>query len=145
MPVTASGPTAALPQVDTQTALPETTPALDTTLPTTPTVPTATPALTLDAMLAGLAPSELKALFLKYLGRIGAKGRAKRDESLQKKKDAVISYVGMHGRITHKEVMQLTHAAKTTATRMLASLEKEGRLVQYGGCKARDAYYTIRL
>ena len=121
--------------VDIATVLTETTPA-----------PTVTPPLlTLDEMLARLSPSELKVLFLKYLGRIGAKGRAKQRDDLQKKKEAIIAHVGVHGRITHKETMHLIHAAKTTATRILQALEKEGRLVQHGGYKAHDAYYTIRL
>ena len=124
-------PSASSPSTDS-------TPTLSTT--------TATPsALTLDEMLARLSPSELKALFLKYLGRIGAKGRAKQKDDLRKKKEAIIAHVGVHGRITHKETMQLIHVAKTTATRILQALEKDGRLVQHGGYKAHDAYYTIRL
>ena len=131
-----------------------TTPALgaETSEPTPDVVPeepqpaaTPLPALTLEQMLARLSPTELKALFKKYLFEIGAKGRAKTKAQFAEKEQKIIAHIGIHGRITHKEAMVLTSSAKTTATRLLQGLEKEGKVVQHGGYKARDAYYSLRL
>ena len=67
------------------------------------TAATSVPALETSA--AHWCTTLLKVLFLKYLGRIGAKWRAKQNDNLQKKKDVIITYAGVHGRITHKEAM----------------------------------------
>lgn len=130
----------ATPPAETPPAVPYATP-----VESAPPPPAAAPALTLDEMLARLSPTELKALFKKYLLQIGTKGIAKRKAQLEEKKHIIITHVGIHGRITHKEVMQLTHSAKTTATRIIEELEKKGKLVQHGGYKDHAAYYTLRL
>lgn len=76
-----------------------------------------------------------------------AKAKATIFTRKQKKLDAIMrlldtrsTYSGRAGRVTNDEVEKLLHVSDATATRYLAQLEKEGRVVQVG--KGAGAYYV---
>ncbi len=130
------------------TEVPVSLPAQVTTapvLPPTPTtpVPVATSQSTLEAMLAQLSPTQVKTLLLKYLKQVGEKGRATRLAKLTQKRQMILEELKKKGKLTRKEVMDITGVSKTNAILMLNTLEHEGKVVQHGEYRASHAYYTL--
>jgi len=86
-------------------------------------------------------PEHLAAATYRRLGQPAAYVRQRGFESLQQVQMA-LQYVEKHGRITRREAAELCQLGPYQATRLLARLVQDGRLVRLG--TRRGAYYERR-
>jgi hypothetical protein len=73
--------------------------------------------------------ASLRAYLANFLRRVGPKGRAAQHERAQKKRDAALKLFDTHEHVTHKLVMETLKFTDRDASRILATLRSEGKIV----------------
>lgn len=78
------------------------------------------------------ATTSVVAPILNYARDLAVKARAVIQGRKRKKLDKILEAVTRHGSTTNDQVEKFLHVSDATATRYLAQLEKEGKIIQVG-------------
>jgi predicted HTH transcriptional regulator len=73
--------------------------------------------------------ASLRNYLANFLRRVGPKGRAAQHERAQKKREAALKLFDTHEHVTHKLVMEILKFSDRDASRILATLCSEGKIV----------------